>query len=81
MPEGAPQTVTLSWPWANPRLWDVQQPNLYTLKLEAKGGGLDDEIAQTFGFREFWIEGRKLFHERHRDSFAANRLRPGKQRG
>ena len=59
--EGAPQTVTLSWPWANPRLWDVQQPNLYTLKLEANGGGLDDELAQTFGFREFWIEGRDFF--------------------
>ena len=61
VPEGAPQTVTLSWPWANPRLWDVQQPNLYTLKLEAKGGGLNDEFAQSFGFREFWIEGRNFF--------------------
>jgi beta-galactosidase len=61
VPESAPQKVTLSWPWANPRLWDVQQPNLYTLKLEAKGGGLNDEFAQSFGFREFWIEGRNFF--------------------
>ena len=27
------QTVTVSWPWADPRLWDVQQPNLYKLRL------------------------------------------------
>jgi beta-galactosidase len=61
VPEGASQTVTLSWPWANPRLWDIRQPNLYTLKLEAKGGGLSDEFAQRFGFREFWLEGRNIF--------------------
>ena len=55
------QTLTLSWPWANPRLWDVGQPNLYTLRLKVKGAGLDDEYNQKFGFREFWIEGRKFF--------------------
>ena len=55
------QTLTLSWPWANPRLWDVGQPNLYTLRLKVKGAGLDDEYSQEFGFREFWVEGRKFF--------------------
>ena len=55
------QTVTLSWPWANPRLWDVGQPNLYTLRLKVQGAGLDDEYDQEFGFREFWVEGRKFF--------------------
>jgi len=35
------QTVTLSWPWANQRLWDVSQPNLYTLRLKVRGAGLD----------------------------------------
>lgn len=55
------QTVTLSWPWTNPRLWDVGQPNLYTLRLTAQGAGLDDEYEQGFGFREFWIDGRKFF--------------------
>jgi len=55
------QTVTLSWPWANPRLWDVGQPNLYTLRLKVKGAGLEDEYDQGFGFREFWVEGRKFF--------------------
>ena len=55
------QTLTLSWPWADPRLWDVGQPNLYTLRLKVKGAGLDDEYNQKFGFREFWVEGRKFF--------------------
>jgi beta-galactosidase len=55
------QTVTLSWPWTNPRLWDVGQPNLNTLRLKVKGAGLDDEYEQEFGFREFWVDGRKFF--------------------
>ena len=55
------QTVTVSWPWANPRLWDVGQPNLYTLRLKVKGAGLDDQYNQKFGFREFWVEGRQFY--------------------
>ncbi len=55
------QTVTVSWPWANPRLWDIEQPNLYTLRLTATGPDLDDEYSQSFGFREFWVDGRKFF--------------------
>ncbi|MGD0091707.1 MAG: glycoside hydrolase family 2 TIM barrel-domain containing protein [Planctomycetota bacterium] len=54
------QLIQLAWTWDNPRLWDFQQPNLYTLKLEAKGANWSDEYAQPFGFREFWIEGRKF---------------------
>ena len=49
------QTATVSWPWAQPRLWDVDQPNLYTLRLTATGAGLNDQYNQDFGFREFWI--------------------------
>jgi beta-galactosidase len=55
------QTLTLSWPWADPRLWEVGQANLYTLRLKMKGAGLDDEYNQKFGFREFWIEGRQFY--------------------
>ena len=57
----ATQTVTVSWPWTNPRLWDVDQPNLYTLRLTATGTGVDDQYNQEFGFREFWIEGRQFY--------------------
>ena len=55
------QTVTVSWPWDNARLWDVGKPNLYTLRLTVKGTRIDDQYNQNFGFREFWAEGRKLF--------------------
>jgi beta-galactosidase len=54
--------LSAAWDWADPRLWDVGQPNLYTLRLSVTGpGGLSDEFAQTFGFREFWVEGRDFF--------------------
>ena len=55
------QQVTVSWPWTDPRIWDVDQPNLYTLRLKVSGAGLDDEYDQSFGFREFWIEGRQFY--------------------
>ena len=55
------QTVQVQWNWPNPRLWDVGKPNLYALKLEVKGSGVNTQYDQPFGFREFWIEGRKFF--------------------
>ncbi len=55
------QTVKVQWDWKNPRLWDVGKPNLYTMKLEVKGSGINTQYQQPFGFREFWIEGRKFF--------------------
>ncbi len=55
------QTVALAWPWPDPKLWDFKQPNLYTLHLKVQAPGLSDDYPQSFGFREFWIEGRKFF--------------------
>lgn len=55
------QTVKVQWNWKNPRIWDAGKPNLYTLKLEVKGSGINTQYDQPFGFREFWIEGRKFF--------------------
>jgi len=55
------QTLQVQWNWPNPRLWDVGQPNLYTLQLAVKGSGINTQYHQPFGFREFWIEGRKFF--------------------
>jgi beta-galactosidase len=59
--EDGSQHVRIGWPWADPRLWDLGRPNRYTLHLTAEGAGIDDEFAQPFGFREFWVEGRKIF--------------------
>lgn len=55
------QTVRIAWPWADPALWDLNRPNVYTLKLRVEGTGIRDEYAQPFGFREFWIQGRQIF--------------------
>ncbi|MGE5610013.1 MAG: hypothetical protein ACM359_12220, partial [Bacillota bacterium] len=54
-------TIKSAWKWHNPRLWDLGQPNLYTCVVQVKGLGIYDEYTQSFGFREFWIEGRKFF--------------------
>jgi beta-galactosidase len=56
----AAASVTLSFPWPDPRLWDVGHGELYRLRLTAKGAGIDDVFVQEFGFREFWIDGKKL---------------------
>ncbi|MCK6487123.1 MAG: beta-galactosidase [Planctomycetes bacterium] len=66
------QTVRLGWDWDDARRWDLERPELYELRLAARGAGLDDEYAQTFGFREFRIEGRRLLL-----NDAELRLRPG----
>ncbi len=55
------QTISFTWPWENPKLWDIGQPNLYTARLTITGAGVDDQYDQTFGFREFWIEGRQFY--------------------
>lgn len=58
---GPKSKVRLTWPWADARRWDADQPNLYTLRLTATGGAMNDVALQRFGFREFWVEGRKFF--------------------
>ncbi len=55
------QTLEASWPWADARLWDLDKPELYNLKLRVTGAGVDDEYPQRFGFREFWIDGKQFY--------------------
>ncbi|NUQ00104.1 MAG: hypothetical protein HUU35_09655, partial [Armatimonadetes bacterium] len=54
--------AVVSLPWANPRLWDFGQPNLYDLEvtLLEDGGKPLDTAATRFGFRELWLDGRNL---------------------
>ncbi len=54
-------TATLKFDWPDPRLWDVGQPILYTMRLTVEGDGVRDVHNQRFGFREFWIDGRKFY--------------------
>jgi beta-galactosidase len=55
------QTIKLSWPWDNARLWDLGNPQLYTLHVSVTGEAIADQTAQEFGFREFWIDGRNFY--------------------
>ena len=53
--------VQASWPWADPTLWDTDQPSLYRMDLRVAGAGISDQLSRSFGFREFWVEGRGFY--------------------
>ena len=70
-------TAAFAGRWTDPKLWELDQPHLYQLGvrlLDARGNLLDETTPVTFGFREFWIEGRdfllngKRFHLRCLDN-------------
>lgn len=56
-------TLRLTMPWMAKRLWDLDQPNLYDLRLQlryAENGAILDERIERMGFREMWLEGRNI---------------------
>ncbi len=55
------QRAELTFPWADPALWSPEHPNLYTLQLTVAGKMIHDIYPQRFGFREFWVSGRRFF--------------------
>ena len=55
------QQTNLTFPWSNPALWSPEHPNLYKLRLEVTGPGISDIYPERFGFREFWVDGKKFF--------------------
>ena len=56
------QLIRINNPWSNPDLWDVDNPALYNLYLSISyNNQLQDTYLQTFGFREFWAEGKHFF--------------------
>lgn len=56
------QVVKFSGKWKNPVLWDVENPNLYSMKvsLHADSKLADSFPAKDFGFREAWVEGSEF---------------------
>ncbi len=54
------QSAAVTWTWADPKLWEAGKPSLYRIVVTAKGAGVDDDASETFGFREFRVEGRKF---------------------
>jgi len=59
------QDVTLVW--ANPRLWDVEDPYLYVVKvwMEPQSGAPVVYPPVRFGFREVWRVGKDLYLNDH----------------
>ncbi|RRJ98945.1 hypothetical protein Ga0100230_011695 [Opitutaceae bacterium TAV3] len=60
-------THTLKTPWADPILWELEKPHLYTITAKLSNGNtiLDTNEGTTFGFREVWTEGRLLMLNGH----------------
>lgn len=58
---GGQTRVSWTVPWPDAKLWDVEHPNLYHLRLVARAGGQADDLRRVrFGFREFWCDGPRF---------------------
>lgn len=57
------QTITLENTWSNPIGWQLDAPYLYSVQVTLKSGNkrLDQTQPQSFGFREFWADGKDLY--------------------
>lgn len=61
LPAGSTQSVALICSWKDPRLWSLDQPNLYTLRTSLETDAGKDEVDARFGFREFWTDGPDFY--------------------
>ena len=54
--------IDVTVPWLAKRLWDLDAPNLYDVRLALLGadGKLLDEVRERLGFREVWLDGRDI---------------------
>ena len=46
---------------SNPKRWDAEHPNLYTLQITLEANGQTELIKQRFGFRKIEVIGNQLF--------------------
>jgi hypothetical protein len=59
---GSTLNVTLSQPWANPKLWQISSPQLYYLQSNvSEASGPLDTDSTRFGFREFKVQGTQFY--------------------
>jgi beta-galactosidase len=58
----------VAFAWPDPELWELDRPHLYLITLQvldAQGEVLDRWGPETFGFREFWVDGKDLILNGH----------------
>ena len=61
---GEPKPLEFVKEWRDPRLWSLQDPNLYVLAVEvmnATSGKRLDLARERFGFRETWIQAGQVY--------------------
>ena len=60
---GEKKTAIIEGGWQNPKEWNEETPNLYTIVLEGTVNGkvVDVTRPERFGFRELWIEDGSAF--------------------
>jgi hypothetical protein len=58
-----PAGLSVSSPWENPHLWDINDPYMYYLRtdLADETGKIVDRKFTPFGFRELWNEGTTFY--------------------
>lgn len=60
----AAERIEFSGAWPDAKLWDIDQPNLYKVRVslsDEDGKLLDQTTPIQFGFREFWIQGKDFY--------------------
>jgi hypothetical protein len=65
---GQSRDLKFSKDWANPRLWNWKEPNLYVLAVDvtdAANGKRLDLARERFGFRESWLQGDQIYFNGH----------------
>lgn len=61
VPAGERVVAEMELPWADAKLWWPDDPELYQFEVTAREDGNAVALAKdTFGFREFWIDGRQF---------------------
>ena len=58
------KVIDLSARWENPVCWSLNNPHLYTYRVQLRstdGALLDETLPTRFGFREIWIDGGDFY--------------------
>jgi beta-galactosidase len=62
IPAGKTATIKDTDKIANPKLWDIGQPNLYTVRTEISvGGKISDAVIERVGFRTIAIKDNRFY--------------------
>lgn len=61
LPSPSSKKLVCAWSWPDAKLWQPGSPHMYKLTLKLKAPQFNDEVEASFGFREFWIQGKQFY--------------------